>query len=238
MEAVVVGLTVAVLVTVLLVASVRVVQQHQRGVVFRFGRVRDRVRQPGLHLIVPVADRMVRVNVQTVVTQVLAQSAITRDNVPLTVDVVVRHRVVDPVKALVHVRDYPSALLQVTQTALRSVLGGAELDTVIGDRERVNAALSAAVDASTGHPWGVLVERVEVRDVILPESLARSLCRQAEAERERRARVTAADGEAQASRRIADASAAVTRTPGETIRLVPGRGDGRRPGGVPDPATG
>lgn len=201
MEVAIIGLTVAVLVTVLLVASVRVVQQHQRGVVFRFGRVRHRIRQPGLHLIVPVADRMVRVSVQTVVTQVPAQSAITRDNVPLTVDVVVRHRVVDPVRALVDVRDYPSALLQVTRTALRSVIGGSDLDTVIGDRERINAALSAAVDGATGRPWGVLVERAEVRDVVLPESLTRALCRQAEAERERRARVTAADGQVQASRR-------------------------------------
>jgi regulator of protease activity HflC (stomatin/prohibitin superfamily) len=214
MGAVVGVVMVAVLVTVLLVASVRLVQQHQRGVVFRFGRVRDGVRQPGLHLIAPVADRMVRVNVQTVVTQVPAQGAITRDNVALTADAIVRHRVVDPVRALVEIRDYPSALVQVTRAALRSVLGGADLDTVLGDRERIDAELRAAVDASTGRPWGLLIEAVQVGDVILPESMKRSLCRQAEAERERRARVTAADGEVQASRRLAEASRAMAGMPG------------------------
>lgn len=201
MVAAIIGLAVVVGVTVLLVASVRVVQQHQRGVVFRFGRVHDRIRQPGLHLIVPVADRMVRVNVQTVLTQVPGRGAITRDNVPLTVDVVVRHRVVDPVKALVDVHDYPSALRQVVRTVLPSVLGGVDLDTVIGDRERVNAALGTAVGGPSGRPWGVLVERVEVRDVVLPESLTRAMCRQAEAERERWTRLIASDGEVRAYHR-------------------------------------
>ncbi|MFE0588891.1 SPFH domain-containing protein [Micromonospora echinospora] len=201
MAVAIIGLAVVVLVAVVLVASVRVVPQHQRGVVFRFGRVHARIRQPGLHLIVPVADRMVRLNVQTVLTQVPAQSVITRDNVPLTVDVVVWHRVVDPVKALVEVRDYPSALLQLVRTALRAVLGGVDLDTVIGDPERVNAALGAAVDGPSGRSWGVLVERVELRDVVLPESLTRALCRQAEAERERWTRVFASDGEVRAYHR-------------------------------------
>ncbi|SCL22725.1 Regulator of protease activity HflC, stomatin/prohibitin superfamily [Micromonospora pallida] len=234
MGAVVVGLVMlAVLVTVLLVASVRVVEQHQRGVVFRCGRVRDRVRQPGLHLIAPVADRMVRVNVQTVLTYVPAQSAMTRDNVPLTVDAVVRHRVVDPVRALVDVRDYPSALLQVTRTALRSAIGGADLDAVLGDRKRIDAELTAAVDASTGRSWGLLIERAEVGEVTLPASTRRSLCRLAEAERERRARVTAADGEVQASRRLAEASRAMAGTPGayqlrllQTMADMTGKGSG------------
>ncbi|WBB81066.1 SPFH domain-containing protein [Micromonospora sp. WMMD882] len=217
--AVVVGLiVVAVLVTMLAVLGVRLVQQHQRGVVFRFGRALDRVRRPGLRLIVPIAERMVRVNVQTVVLDVPAQQAVTRDQVTLTVDAVIRHRVVDPVRALVDVRDYPWAVRQVAQTALRTVIGRTDLDRVLGDRERLNAELTASVDAVTARPWGVLVERLEIRDVTLPEPMRRSMGRQAEAERERRARVTVADGEAQAARRLAEASRVMAATPG-TYRL-------------------
>ncbi|WP_308220968.1 SPFH domain-containing protein [Micromonospora phytophila] len=201
--------------------SIRLVQQYQRGIVFRFGRVLESVRQPGLRLIVPVADRMVRVSMQTVVMGVPAQGAITRDNVTLTVDAVVYYRVVDPVKALVNVRDYPSAVLQVAQTALRSVIGKADLDTLLGDRERINTELKAVIDAPTEKPWGLLIERVEVKDVALPEGMKRSMSRQAEAERERRARVIAADGEYQASRRLADASRAMAATPGAyQLRLL------------------
>ncbi|HEY0697562.1 MAG TPA: SPFH domain-containing protein, partial [Micromonospora sp.] len=216
----VIGLLVL-LVVVLLAASVRLVQQYQRGVVFRFGRVTGGVRQPGLRLIIPLVDRMVRVSMQTVVIGVPAQGAITRDNVTLTVDAVVYYRVVDPVKALVNVRDYPAAVLQVAQTALRSVIGRADLDTVLGNRERINAELKAHIDAPTEKPWGLLIERVEVKDVALPESMKRSMSRQAEAERERRARVIAADGEYQASRRLADASRTMAGTPGAyQLRLL------------------
>ncbi|MGS2616632.1 SPFH domain-containing protein [Micromonospora sp. LZ34] len=222
MEATVVGVVIVLALLALLgTLSVRLVQQYQRGIVFRFGRVLDRVRQPGLQLIVPVADRMVRVSMQTVVMGVPPQGAITRDNVTLTVDAVVYYRVVDPVKALVNVHDYPSAVLQVAQTALRSVIGKADLDTVLGDRERVNAELKAVIDAPTEKPWGLLIERVEVKDVALPEGMKRSMSRQAEAERERRARVIAADGEFQASRRLADASRAMAATPGAyQLRLL------------------
>lgn len=201
--------------------SIRLVQQYQRGIVFRFGRVLTPVREPGLRLIVPVADRMVRVSMQTTVIGVSPQGAITRDNVTLTVDAVVYYRVVDPVKALVNVHDYPSAVLQVAQTALRSVIGKADLDTLLGDRERINAELKAVIDAPTEKPWGLLIERVEVKDVALPEGMKRSMSRQAEAERERRARVIAADGEYQASRRLADASRAMAGTPGAyQLRLL------------------
>ncbi|WP_368051151.1 SPFH domain-containing protein [Micromonospora sp. C28SCA-DRY-2] len=222
MEATVIGVVIVLALLALLGAlSVRLVQQYQRGIVFRFGRVLDRVRQPGLQLIVPIADRMVRVSMQTVVMGVPAQGAITRDNVTLTVDAVVYYRVVDPVKALVNVHDYPSAVLQVAQTALRSVIGKADLDTVLGDRERINAELKAVIDAPTEKPWGLLIERVEVKDVELPEGMKRSMSRQAEAERERRARVIAADGEYQASRRLADASRAMAGTPGAyQLRLL------------------
>jgi regulator of protease activity HflC (stomatin/prohibitin superfamily) len=193
----------------LVFASLRLVQQYQRGIVFRFGRVLENVRPPGLRVIIPIADRMVKVSLQTVVMGVPAQGAITRDNVTLTVDAVVYYRVVDPIKALVNVRDYPRAVLQVAQTSLRSVIGRADLDTLLSDRERINAELKAAIDAPTEKPWGVLIERVEVKDVALPDSMKRSMSRQAEAERERRARIIAADGEFQASRRLADAARAM-----------------------------
>jgi len=218
----VVALVIVVVIVLLgLSLSVRLVQQYQRGVVFRFGRVLEQIRQPGLHLIIPIVDRMVRVSMQTTVIGVPAQGVITRDNVTLTVDAVVYYRVVDPVKALVNVRDYPAAVLQVAQTALRSVIGKADLDTLLRDRDRINAELKSVIDAPTEKPWGLLIERVEVKDVSLPEVMKRSMSRQAEAERERRARVIAADGEFQASRRLADASRAMANTPGAyQLRLL------------------
>ncbi|MCW3842019.1 SPFH domain-containing protein [Micromonospora yasonensis] len=219
--AIIAPVIVVVLALLVLSLSVRLVQQFQRGVVFRFGRVLERIRQPGFHLIIPVADRMVRVSMQTTVIGVPAQGVITRDNVTLTVDAVVYYRVVDPVKALVNVHDYPSAVLQVAQTALRSVIGKADLDTLLRDRDRINAELKAVIDAPTEKPWGLLIERVEVKDVALPEGMKRSMSRQAEAERERRARVIAADGEFQASRRLADASRTMANTPGAyQLRLL------------------
>ncbi|MDM4719068.1 slipin family protein [Micromonospora sp. WMMA1363] len=221
MTATVVGVVIVLAILVLLGAlSIRIVQQYQRGVVFRFGRV-VAVREPGLRLIIPIADRMARVSMQTTVIDVPAQGAITRDNVTLTVDAVVYYRVVDPVKALVNVRQYPAAVLQISQTALRSVIGKADLDTLLGDRDKVNADLKAVIDTPTEGPWGLNIERVEVKDVALPEGMKRSMSRQAEAERDRRARVIAADGEFQASRRLADASRAMAGTPGAyQLRLL------------------
>src|SRR5262245_7777658 len=222
MTAVVVAIVVvAVVALVALAMSVRMVQQYERGIVFRFGRVLDGPREPGLRFIVPIADRMAKVSMQTTVIGVPAQGAITRDNVTLTVDAVVYFRVVDAIKALVNVHDYTAAVLQVAQTSLRSVIGRTDLDTLLSDRERVNAELKAAIDAPTEQPWGVLIERVEVKDVALPDSMKRSMSRQAEAERERRARVIAADGEFQASRRLADAGRAMAETPGAfQLRLL------------------
>ncbi|MEV6814259.1 slipin family protein [Micromonospora sp. NPDC051296] len=218
---VVIAVVIVVAVLLGLALSVRLVQQYQRGIVFRFGRVLGDVRQPGLHLIIPIADRMARVSMQTVVIGIPAQGAITRDNVTLTVDAVVYYRVVDPVKALINVHDYPAAVLQVAQTALRSVIGKADLDTLLSNREQINAELKAHIDAPTEKPWGLLIERVEVKDVSLPETMKRSMSRQAEAERERRARVIAADGEFQASTRLADASRRMANTPGAyQLRLL------------------
>ncbi|BCB77742.1 slipin family protein [Phytohabitans flavus] len=214
-------IVIAIILLIVLALSVRMVQQYERGNVFRFGRVLEGVRDPGLRFIVPVADRMVKVSMQTTVIAVPPQGAITRDNVTLTVDAVVYYRVVNPVKVLVNVRDYPAAVLQVAQTSMRSVIGRTDLDTLLSDRERVNAELKSVIDTPTEQPWGLLVERVEVKDVALPDAMKRSMSRQAEAERERRARVISADAEYQASRRLADASRTMSATPGSfQLRLL------------------
>ena len=193
--------------------SVRVVQQFERGVVFRLGRVQDGSRGPGLTLITPVIDRMRKVNLQITTMGVPAQDCITRDNVSVRVDAVVYFRVVDPVKALVNVRDYLFAVSQVAQTTLRAVIGRADLDELLSNRDKLNGELTAIIDVPTEGPWGVKVERVEVKDVSLPEGMKRSMSRQAEAERERRARVIAADGEFQASKKLAQAAAAMSADP-------------------------
>jgi regulator of protease activity HflC (stomatin/prohibitin superfamily) len=208
-------------VLLLLGSSFRMVQQYEKGIVFRFGRLLPAIRQPGLQLIVPFADRMRKVSMQTVVLGVPTQGAITKDNVTLTVDAVVYYRVIDPVKALINVQHYPTAVSQVAQTSLRSVIGRADLDTLLSDRDQINAELKAVIDTPTEGPWGLSIERVEVKDVALPEGMKRSMSRQAEAERERRARVIAADGEFQASTKLAEAAHAMDQTPGALqLRLL------------------
>jgi regulator of protease activity HflC (stomatin/prohibitin superfamily) len=202
-------------------SAVRQVEQYQRGVVFRFGRVLPEIREPGLRFIIPIVDKMQKVTMQTVVLGVPAQGAITRDNVTVTVDAVVYFRVVDPVKALVNVRDYPNAVSQVSQTSLRAVIGRADLDTLLSDQEQINEQLKSVIDAPTEGPWGLRIERVELKDISLPETMKRSMSRQAEAERERRARVIAADGEFQASQKLSQAAAAMAATPGALqLRLL------------------
>jgi regulator of protease activity HflC (stomatin/prohibitin superfamily) len=194
-------------------SAVRIVQQYERGVVFRFCRVRDGTRGPGLTLIVPGVDRLAKVNLQITTMSVPAQDGITRDNVSVRVDAVVYFRVVDPVKALVNVNSYVFAVSQVAQTSLRAVIGRADLDELLSNRDKLNAELTDIIDAPTEGPWGVRIERVEVKDVALPESMKRSMSRQAEAERERRARVIAADGEYQASTKLAQAAATMAADP-------------------------
>lgn len=208
------------LVVLLLASGVRMVQQYQRGVVLRFGRLLPEVRQPGLRLMVPIADRMVKVPVQTIVLDVPPQGAITRDNVTLNVDAVVYFRVTDPVKAVVNVENYMGAVSQVARTSLRSVIGRADLDTLLSDREQINGELRAVIDTPTDE-WGITVDRVEIKDIALPESMRRAMAHQAEAERDRRARIIAADGEYQASTRLADAARAMADTPGALqLRLL------------------
>jgi regulator of protease activity HflC (stomatin/prohibitin superfamily) len=224
----VLSVTVVILAVILLAvvaAGVRLVQQYERGVVLRFGRLLSEIREPGLKVIIPFADRMVKVPVQTVVMNVPGQGAITRDNVTLNVDAVVYFRVVDPARAVVNVENYVGAVSQVAQTSLRSVIGRADLDTMLSDREQVNAELRAVIDTPT-EEWGVSVDRVEIRDIALPEGMRRSMSRQAEAERDRRARVISADGEFQASERLAAAAQVMAETPGALqLRLLQTVGD-------------
>jgi regulator of protease activity HflC (stomatin/prohibitin superfamily) len=208
------------LVVLLAGSAVRMVQQYQRGVVLRFGQLLPEVRQPGLRLMIPVADRMVKVPVQTIVLDVPPQGAITKDNVTLSVDAVVYFRVTDPVKAVVNVENYLGAISQVSRTSLRSVIGRADLDTLLSDREQVNSELRAVIDTPTDE-WGITIDRVEIKDIALPETMRRAMAHQAEAERDRRARVIAADGEYQASTRLADAARVMADTPGAMqLRLL------------------
>jgi regulator of protease activity HflC (stomatin/prohibitin superfamily) len=192
--------------------TIRVVRQFERGVVFRFGRVRSRVRGPGLTWLVPVADRLEKVNMQIITMPVPAQDGITRDNVTVRVDAVIYFNVSDPVRAAVDVQDYMSAIAQVAQTSLRSIIGKSNLDDLLCNREGLNQGLELMID-SPALGWGIHIDRVEIKDVVLPDSMKRSMSRQAEAERERRARVITADGELQASRKLAEAAQVMAKHP-------------------------
>jgi len=193
--------------------SLRIVQQYEQGIIFRFGRVLPGTRGPGLTIIRPIGDRMQKVNMQIIAMAVPAQEGITRDNVTVRVDAVVYFRVVDPIKATINVQNYMFAISQQAQTSLRSIIGQSEMDQLLADRENVNRELRRIIDEPTEGPWGIRVERVEIKDVSLPESMKRSMSRQAEAERERRARIITADGEYQASKRLAAAANVMARDP-------------------------
>ena len=195
-----------------LATTIRVVKQFERGVVFRFGRVQSRVRGPGLALLIPVADRLEKVNMQIITMPVPAQDGITRDNVTVRVDAVIYFKVSDPVRAAVDVQDYMSAIGQVAQTSLRSIIGKSNLDDLLCNREGLNQGLELMID-SPALGWGIHIDRVEIKDVVLPDSMKRSMSRQAEAERERRARVITADGELQASRKLAQAAEVMAQHP-------------------------
>ncbi|MGB9308957.1 MAG: SPFH domain-containing protein, partial [Mycobacterium sp.] len=180
-------------------------KQFERGVVFRFGRVQTGVRGPGLTLLMPIADRLEKVNMQIITMPVPAQDGITRDNVTVRVDAVIYFNVADPVRVVVGVQDYVSAIGQVAQTSLRSIIGKSDLDDLLCNREGLNQGLELMID-NPAAGWGVQIDRVEIKDVVLPDSMKRSIARQAEAERERRARVITADGELQASEKLAQAA--------------------------------
>ncbi|PRY47465.1 SPFH domain-containing protein [Geodermatophilus tzadiensis] len=193
-------------------ASVRVVTQFERGVVLRFGRLHGDPRPPGLALIAPGADRLRKVNMQVVTMPVPAQEGITRDNVTVKVDAVVYYRVYDPVRVVVDVQNYEAAIGQVAQASLRSIIGKSDLDDLLSNRERLNQGLELMLD-SPAVDWGVHVDRVDIKDVALPESMKRSMSRQAEAERERRSRVITAEGELQASQKLAQAAEVMAAQP-------------------------
>jgi regulator of protease activity HflC (stomatin/prohibitin superfamily) len=214
MEALVVVIVILVILGLTAVGrSIRVVQQYEKGIIYRFGRVLPEVRGPGLTVMRPVGDRMQKVNMQIVAMAVPAQEGITRDNVSVRVDAVVYFRVIDPIKATVNVQNYMFAISQQAQTSLRSIIGQSEMDQLLAERDSVNRELRRIIDEPTEGPWGIRVERVEIKDVSLPEGMKRSMSRQAEAERERRARIITADGEYQASKRLAAAAAVMARDP-------------------------
>ena len=193
-------------------AGARVVKQYERGVILRLGRLRGRVREPGFMLLVPAVDRLHKVNMQIVTMPVPAQEGITRDNVTVRVDAVVYFKVVDPTSAIINVEDYRFAVSQMAQTSLRSIIGKSDLDDLLSDREKLNQGLELMID-SPAVGWGVQVDRVEIKDVSLPESMKRSMARQAEADRERRARIINADAELQASKKLAEAAAQMSDQP-------------------------
>jgi regulator of protease activity HflC (stomatin/prohibitin superfamily) len=192
---------------------IRVVQQYEDGIIFRFGKVLPGVRGPGMTFLRPIGDRLLKVNKQIVAMAVPAQEGITRDNVSVRVDAVVYFRVVDPIKASINVFNYRDAISQRAQTSLRSIIGQSEMDELLAERDMVNRRLCQIIDEGTEMPWGVKVESVEIKDVSLPEGMKRSMSRQAEAERERRARIITADGEFQASKRLAAAANVMARDP-------------------------
>ncbi|MGW5125136.1 slipin family protein [Streptomyces sp. NPDC004069] len=211
-ELVTAGVALASVGAVGLMAAARVVKQYERGVVFRLGRLRPQVRGPGFTLVVPFVDRLHKVNMQIVTMPVPAQEGITRDNVTVRVDAVVYFKVTSPAEALVQVEDYRFAVSQMAQTSLRSIIGKSELDDLLSDREKLNQGLELMID-SPAVEWGVTIDRVEIKDVSLPETMKRSMARQAEADRDRRARVINADAEFQASKKLAEAAQQMADTP-------------------------
>ena len=206
------GIFVIGLVIFFLYNAIKILNEYERGVIFRLGRVLERPKGPGLVILIPIVDKMVRVSLRTVVLDVPPQDVITKDNVTIKVNAVVYFRVMDPMKAVIDVENYLYATSQLSQTTLRSVLGQAELDDLLSQREKQNARLQEIIDTHT-EPWGIKISNVEVKNVDLPQEMQRAIARQAEAERERRAKVISAEGEFQASTRLSDASDILSRNP-------------------------
>ncbi len=200
-----------VLLILLLTSAIKIVQEYERGVIFRLGRFIG-VKGPGLFFIIPIVDRMVKVDLRVVTLDVPAQEAITRDNVTVKVNAVAYFRVVDPAAAVINVEDYRRATSQIAQTTLRNVIGQSELDEILAHREKINAELRRIIDEAT-EPWGVRVEIVEIKDVELPPGMQRAMARQAEAEREKRAKIIHAEGEYQAAQTLAEAAETISRSP-------------------------
>ncbi|MEV4039447.1 slipin family protein [Streptomyces umbrinus] len=211
-ELVTAGVALASVGTVYAMAAARVVKQYERGVVLRLGKLRSGVRGPGFTMIVPFVDRLQKVNMQIVTMPVPGQDGITRDNVTVRVDAVIYFKVVSAADAVIQVEDYRFAVSQMAQTSLRSIIGKSELDDLLSNREKLNQGLELMID-SPAVEWGVSIDRVEIKDVSLPETMKRSMARQAEADRERRARVINADAELQASKKLAEAAGVMSEQP-------------------------
>ena len=210
---------IGILVVYILASSIRILKEYERGVVFRLGRMVG-VRGPGLILLIPLIEKMVKVSLRTVVMDVPPQDVITQDNVSIKVNAVVYFRVIQPDKAIVEVENFLVATSQISQTTLRSVLGQSELDDLLGQREKINQRLQQIIDHQT-EPWGIKVSTVEVKQIDLPQEMQRAMARQAEAERERRSKVIAAEGEFQASQRLADAAKVLSEQPSAlTLRYL------------------
>ncbi len=200
-----------VIVVGLLVSAVRVVQEYERGVIFRLGRLVG-AKGPGLFFIIPIIDRMVKIDLRVVTLDIPSQEAITHDNVTVKVNAVAYFRVIDPENAVVQIEDYQRATWQIAQTSLRSVIGEADLDELLAHRDRINTQLATIVDEVTEH-WGIKVSQVELKDVELPQSMQRAMARQAEAEREKRAKIIHAEGEYQAAQQLREAAATIAPEP-------------------------
>jgi regulator of protease activity HflC (stomatin/prohibitin superfamily) len=202
---------IAAVVLLFLINAVKIVREYERGVIFRLGRLVG-AKGPGIFLIIPIVDKMLRISLRTVTLDVPPQEVITKDNVPAMVNAVLFFRVVDPNAAVVEVQNYIEATRQIAMTTLRSVLGGVELDQVLAEREKINLQLQQIVDEQTD-PWGIKVKTVEIKDVKIPNDMQRAIARQAEAERERRAKVINAEGELQAATKLGEAAAIIERNP-------------------------
>ena len=212
-------IVVILLVIIILANAVRILREYERGVIFRLGRMIG-VKGPGLILLIPIIDKMVKVSLRTVVLDVPPQDIITQDNVSIKVNAVVYFRVIYPAKAIVEVENYLFATSQISQTTLRSVLGQSELDDLLSQRDKINQKLQQIIDAHTD-PWGIKVSNVEVKQIDLPQEMQRAMARQAEAERERRSKVIAAEGEFQASQRLSDAAQVLSEQPSAlTLRYL------------------
>ena len=193
------------LVVLFLVSAIKVAREYERGIIFRLGRLLAQPKGPGLFLLIPIVDRMVKVDLRTITLNIPPQEVITKDNVPVRVNAVAYFRIVEPKNAIVQVENFMVATSQIAQTTLRSVLGQHLLDELLSERDKINSILQEIIDESTS-PWGIKVSIVEVKDVEIPSGMQRAMARQAEAERERRAKVIAAEGEFQASERLKDAA--------------------------------
>ena len=202
---------VIILVILLLIAAIKIVQEYERGVIFRLGRLQG-AKGPGLFLIIPLVDRMVKVDLRVVTLDIPAQEAITRDNVTVRVNAVAYYRVVDPCDAIVQVEDFNRATFQIAQTSLRSVLGQSDLDELLIHRDEINQKLAQIIDEST-EPWGIKVSIVEVKDVELPDTMKRAMAKQAEAEREKRAKLIHAEGEFNAAQQLQEAAGVISKVP-------------------------